>query len=368
MPMISLSSSSSCWRIMRFFMTIIASTLLPLTVVQGLASSSSSSKPSSPQQAPQLAGKRAFVTGSSGGIGAGIAKKLAKEGAHVLLHYHVRKEGAIATRDAIVREGGSCVGIVQCDFRSPQAIDHLFHTVLDTQICWPSSSEQDDDDDDEEPSGTLDILINNAGIVSKLAMEDDTPHLDTWHETLQVNLHAPLQISRLAHARMKHKKKRHHHHSRDRGVIVNVSSIHGTQSVEYMVAYATSKAALDSLTRGLALEYAPDHIRVNAIAPGVVPVERTQSYFADPHTQHLWTPHLPTNRVGTIEEIADATLPLITNEWITGTIWTIDGGMLARSNMPIRPRPDAPVTPSTEEEGDDDKEEEEELPQQAYLL
>lgn len=263
----------------------------------------------------QLVGKRALVTGSSGGIGAGIAKRLAQEGADVLVHYNTRREGAISTKNFIESSTeGTCSGIIQCDFRSPQAIRHLFEQI-----------------DEIWTDGRLDILVNNAGIVTKMASDDDDEDLSTWHETMAVNLHAPLQLSRLAKRRMK-----------EGGVIVNVSSIHGERSVEWMTAYAASKAALDSLTRGLALEYAPDKIRVNAIAPGVCPVERTARAFEDPNVVSMWLPHLPVERLGDVESIANATLPLITNEWVTGTIWTIDGGMMARSNMPFRPRPPPP--------------------------
>jgi glucose 1-dehydrogenase len=270
-------------------------------------------------EALQLAGKRALVTGSCGGIGAAIAKRLASEGAEVMIHYNTRRDGAIATQESIVNAGGTCSGILKCDFRSPSAISKMFSLV------------------DEIWEDGLDILINNAGIVTKLASDDDTEDLSAWHETMQVNLHAPLQISRLARRRMLKDD--------GGGVIVNVSSIHGEQSVEWMTAYAASKAALDSLTRGLALEYAPE-VRVNAIAPGVVPVERTAAAFDNPQVVDMWLPHLPTGDLGTVEQVAEATLPLCTNEWITGTIWKVDGGMLARANMPFRPRP----TPSTEEQ------------------
>lgn len=110
-------------------------------------------------------------------------------------------------------------------------------------------------------------MINNAGVVTKLAVEDDDDDLSVWHETQAVNLHAPLQLMRLFQKYIKSSKS-------SSAVIINNSSIHGSRSVEYMQAYAASKAALDSLTRGLALEYAQDGIRVNGIAPGVVPVER----------------------------------------------------------------------------------------------
>jgi glucose 1-dehydrogenase len=123
------------------------------------------------------------------------------------------------------------------------------------------------------------------------------------------------------------------------GVIINVSSIHGEKSNEYMGAYAASKAALDSLTRTMAIEFAPHNVRVNAIAPGVVPVERTAQAFQDPAIRGAWEERIPLGRVGTVEQVAQACIPLIENEWITGSILQIDGGMMARANMPVRARP-----------------------------
>ena len=109
-----------------------------------------------------------------------------------------------------------------------------------------------------------------------------------------------------------------------------------------MAAYAASKAALESLTRSMAMEWAAHGVRVNAIAPGVVPVERSRDAFADPEAVENWASRIPLHRLGTVEEIAAACIPLLTNEWITGAVWQIDGGMMARSNMPDRPRPLVP--------------------------
>lgn len=206
-----------------------------------------------------LSGKTAFITGSSGGIGKAIASRFAKAGADVILHYNLREEGAKRTQEEIndahkdaISSGrdtpGKCIGIVQADFRDPKNVHKMFQDIV-----------QDNQ---------LDILINNAGIVTKLAVEDDDDDLSVWHETQAVNLHAPLQLMRLFQKYIKSQSKG------SSAVIINNSSIHGSRSVEYMQAYAASKAALDSLTRGLALEYAQDGIRVNGIAPGVVPVER----------------------------------------------------------------------------------------------
>lgn len=273
-----------------------------------------------------LSGKRALVTGSSGGIGAGIAKSLAAAGARVLVHYNTRQDGARATCRSILDSGvGGCDGIMKCDFRVPGAIGDMFAKVDDV---W---------------DGRLDILVNNAGVITKLAAEDDDDSMSAWHETMAVNLHAPLQLSRLAYSRMRRSS------GGDGGVIINVSSIHGYRSVEYMTAYAASKAALDSLTRGLALEYALEGVRVNAIAPGFVPVERTAVVLSDPAVQEMWLPHLPVGRMGKVDEMGEATLHLCTSEWATGTILMVDGGMMSRANMPFRPRPPKPDSG----EGDD---------------
>jgi glucose 1-dehydrogenase len=283
-----------------------------------------------------LRGKTALVTGSSGGIGAGIAKVFAAAGADIIVHYNSRKEGAISTFKSInerydnaatngdINLPGRCLGIIQADFRDASAIDEMFECVLNYSL----------------PNNRLDILVNNAGIVTKLALEDDDK-LSSWHETMAVNLHAPLQLMKLAHKHMKSTTIG----SRRGGVIINNTSIHGSRSVEFMTAYAASKAALDSLTRGLACEFAEDGVRVNAIAPGVVPVERTEQAFADPKVTGMWLPHLPVGRLGTVEDITHATLLLAVNEWMTGNILTVDGGMMARANMPIRPKPPKQATP-----------------------
>eukprot|EP00547_Thalassionema_nitzschioides_P009081 CAMPEP_0194225590 /NCGR_PEP_ID=MMETSP0156-20130528/39958_1 /TAXON_ID=33649 /ORGANISM="Thalassionema nitzschioides, Strain L26-B" /LENGTH=273 /DNA_ID=CAMNT_0038957601 /DNA_START=41 /DNA_END=865 /DNA_ORIENTATION=- len=271
-----------------------------------------------------LEGKRALVTGSSGGIGKAIALELVNLGAKIVIHYNSRQREAIELRDIL---GSSCLGVLHCDFLDPDTIPTFLNSVKD--CCCKESSCSDDEE------GCLDILVNNAGIVNKMALEDDNA-LSVWHETMAVNLHAPCQISNLALPLMKRLN--------DGGVIINVSSIHGEKSNEYMGAYAASKAALDSLTRTMAIEFAPHNIRVNAIAPGVVPVERTESYFQNPANMKTWTEKLPLQRVGTVEEIARACVSMIENKWLTGSIWSIDGGMMARANFPLRPRPDKPPT------------------------
>ena len=263
-----------------------------------------------PESGALLAGKRVLVTGASGGLGAAIAKKLGSLDARVIVHYNTRHEGALATAAAI---GGACDGIVQCDFRDRDAIDAMW---ADVDAIWPDR--------------TLDVLVNNAGVVAKVATEDD-PRLAVWDECLQVNLHAPLQLALEAHRRMV-----------AGGCIVMISSIHGSSSVEWMTAYAASKAALDRLTAGLSSEWAPDGVRVVSVAPGIVPVERTAEALGTAEAQALWLPHLPVGRMGAADDVADAVAYVCDATWLSGSVLTLDGGMTARANMPKRPRPPRP--------------------------
>jgi glucose 1-dehydrogenase len=246
--------------------------------------------------------------------------------------------------------------MVRADFRHPSAVDGMFRAVIDG--ISKDENGVNDGDGRQRLRRRLDVLVNNAGIVTKLAMEDDDDEcLTSYHETMAVNLHAPLRLMRLAHRHMRESSSvitattttttttTRRKSGGGGGVIINNTSVHGTRSVEYMTSYAASKAALESLTRGLAIEYAPDGVRVNAIAPGVVPVERTASIFADTSVVDMWAPCIPLGRLGTVEDVAHATLLLVTSEWMTGTVLTLDGGMMARANMPIRPRPTIPPSP-----------------------
>ncbi|CAB9509136.1 5-keto-D-gluconate 5-reductase [Seminavis robusta] len=259
-----------------------------------------------------LQNKRVLVTGSSGGIGRGIALELAQAGAHVLVHYNQRQDGARETARLIEERNGVCPGISQCDFSHPAHIHSLFQQI---HGIWPEG---------------IDVLVNNAGVVAKLAMEDDDDYVTEWRDTLNINLNAPRLLSHMAIKGMK---------QRGGGVIINVSSIHGEKSNEYMSAYAVSKAGLDMLTKSMAMEYAEHNIRVNAIAPGPVEVERTAEYFRNPRNLKDWTDKMLVDKVGSVQEVAQATMPLITNDWITGTVWQIDGGIMARGNLPQRERP-----------------------------
>ncbi len=263
----------------------------------------------------ELANRRVLVTGASSGIGAGIARAFAAAQAQLLIQYNSSAEGAKRTLAEIEAAGGrgSCF---QADLRSEAAIERLFAHI-------------------DEAWGGLDVLVNNAGIVHKGSALDTTAAY--WDNTMNINLRAPYLLARQAARRMIDSGKG--------GNIVNITSIAGTRSAEYSSAYATSKAALDALTRILALEWADHGIRVNAVAPGVVPVERQQERLQQVAEQ--WMAHIPLNRYGTPADIGALTTFLCSNgaSWITGQTYICDGGALARANTPMGDAPDLPSPP-----------------------
>ena len=306
-----------------------------------------------------VAGKTALVTGSAGGIGKGIAKALADKGAKIVVHYHTRETEARAFSKELGPE--RCLGVVHCDFRNISSIPSFFGRVRD--LCRSAAEEEVDDGSGSSTLYTpkLDILVNNAGAITKLALEDDDENLTVWQNTMAVNLHAPNLLGKLFAEQFREgneddlctatNKSGNNSNMNNRnlgGVILNVGSIHGDRSNEYMGAYAASKAALESLTRTQAMEYgrmgnkdnSSNTIRVNLIAPGIVPVERTEQFFREnPQVLESWTDRIPLGRAGTVEQVAAASLAMIENEWVTGAVWQIDGGMMARGNMPQRDRP-----------------------------
>ena len=297
-----------------------------------------------------LRGKTVLVTGSAGGIGRGIAELLAERGARIIVHYHTREDEALRFGDELGPE--RCLGVLRCDFRDVSSIPDFFRKALD--LC--ASGARGNEDEEGEGSGKLDVLVNNAGAITKAPLDADDDALTVWRDTMAVNVDAPNLLGKLFAEQFREDNKnsnndnddaddcpsdtRHENDGATEGVILNVGSIHGDRSNEYMGAYAASKAALESLTRTMAIEYGPRGVRANLIAPGIVPVERTEGFFRDrPDVLRGWTDRLPVGRAGTVGEVARACLPLIENEWITGAVWQIDGGMMARANMPERARP-----------------------------
>lgn len=256
-----------------------------------------------------LKNKRVLITGASSGIGAGMARVLAREGCRLVLHYNRNKTGVEKTL-ADVQALGAQAEVIQADFKELENISHFFDQA------WSVFE-------------GLDSLVNNAGIVTKSTALKDIDGKQ-FAETLAVNLQAPYQLSTaFAQACIEAKQS---------GQIVNNSSIHGQATCEWFSAYGASKMGLDAITKVHAVEWGQFGIRVNGLAPGVVPVERTNKILKEPSMEKKWCDIMPAGRYGTTEEMGEATAYLLSDatQWMTGSILTIDGGLIARGNYPVR--------------------------------
>ena len=257
-----------------------------------------------------LQNKRILVTGSSSGIGAGIAKAFGEQGARVVVHFNGNEAGAQTTAEAVQAAGGQTL-VLKADLSNEQGAVGLLEEI---NQAWDG----------------LDVLINNAGIVHKASILDTDA--DAWDRTLNINLRSPYLLSRLVAKQWIDQGKT--------GCILHNTSIHGSRSVEFFGAYAASKAALNSLTAVQALEWASAGIRVNGIAPGVIPVERTEDILEK--TKETWLPFIPLGEFGEPQDIANLAVFLCSDaaRWITGQVMVCDGGTLARMNLPKRKKAD----------------------------
>lgn len=260
-------------------------------------------------QYPELKSKRVLITGASSGIGAGMAKILAQQGCKLVLHYCANESGIEQTLKT-VNELGAEAHLVWGDFRNLDSLGNVFHQA------WSKFE-------------GLDGLINNAGLVTKSTALNDL-NGKQFDETLAVNLQAPYRLSA--------EFARHCIDANQPGVIINNSSIHGQQTCEWFSAYAASKAGLDAMMKVMAIEWGQYGVRVNSLAPGVVPVERTHKVLQQPSMAKKWTSAMPLGRYGTVEDMGLASAFLLSDSaaWMTGSVLTVDGGLIARGHYPAR--------------------------------
>jgi len=267
-----------------------------------------------------LEGKAAIVTGAGRGIGRAIALALAEAGADVTV-VDIDEKQAKQTAALIRKSGGKALAITADVTQEEQVTGAVAETV--------------------SQSGKIDILCNNAGIViakpvafipeMKIAAWLSTPDapsgetltLAEWRQVLDTNLTGAFLFARAAAPHMMRQR---------RGKIINISSTSADKGTPYFAAYCASKAALSSLTRCLASEWAQFNINVNAIAPGTVDTDMTRPSLLNPERKKLYLDAIPLGRLAEAQEIARLALFLASEaaDYISGQTIVIDGGQLGR--------------------------------------
>ena len=241
----------------------------------------------------------ALVTGAGSGIGAAIAHEFAREGAFVYV-VDIDVERAEDVAGQIKNSGGQALE-VQADVTDGPSVKAAIEAI-------------------KSHSGKLDIIVNNAG----MNVRTDLRHMtdEEWDLVLQVNLVGGARFARDGFELLKNS---------DHAAIVNLASVMGTRSTRQMSAYASTKAAMASLSRGLAVEYAPFDIRVNYLCPGFVATNLTSRFVRNPVVKEQILNRTPMGRFGEPEEIARAALFLASDDasYMTGSGITVDGGMMA---------------------------------------
>ena len=244
-----------------------------------------------------LTGKVALVTGASKGIGAAIAKHLAAAGASVVVNYSTSKEGADKVVAAITSAGGKAVAIGGSVAKEAE----ITTLIAETKKAY----------------GHLDILVNNAGVYGMAPLEGI--EAEEYRRQFDTNVLGLLLTTKAAVALF----------PETGGSIVNISSVVSTFAPPGLSVYSATKGAVDTITRALAKELGPKKIRVNAINPGLVQTEGTQTagFIGSPFEEEL-VKTTPLGRIGQPEDIALPAVFLASDDarWITGETIYVSGG------------------------------------------
>jgi 2-deoxy-D-gluconate 3-dehydrogenase len=247
-----------------------------------------------------LEGRVALVTGASRGIGASIAKVLARAGADVAAHGHATPADETCEQ---IRASGRRAAALVGDMADPAAPDRLVQETIASL-------------------GGLDIVVNNAGIISRVPTEDTTD--DDWHAVIDVNLHGVFRLCRAA--------GRHFLADGRGGKIINIASLLSFQGGIRVPAYTASKSAVAGLTRALANEWAVKGINVNAIAPGYVRTDNTKALQQDETRYRQILERIPAGRWGEPSDLDGAAVFLASraSDYVHGHVVAVDGGWLGR--------------------------------------
>ena len=246
----------------------------------------------------KLNGKVAVVTGASKGIGAGIAKEFATEGAAVVVNYSSAKQDADRVVDEITKRGGKAVA-VQANVAKKADVQRLFA-------------------DTEKAFGKIDILVNNAGVYEFVPLEDVIEQ--QFHRMFDTNVLGLLLVTQEAIK----------HFNSSGGSVINIGSLASSLTPPTAVVYNATKGAVDAITHTLAKELGPRKIRVNSINPGMVVTEGSiAGGYTEGDMRKMFESQTPLGRVGQTDDIAPAAVFFASDDskWITGETLRIAGGL-----------------------------------------
>ena len=233
--------------------------------------------------------KVAIVTGASRGIGRAIAKSLAKKDYIVIANYNKSEKEAIELENEF-----NNIDIFKADVSKRDEVKRLVEYTLNKY-------------------GKIDVLVNNAGIDNEKLFQDITD--EDWQNVINTNLYSVFCVTQEVINNMIHNKS---------GCIINISSIYAIQGGPFAVAYTSSKAGIDGITKSLAKELGPSNIRVNSIAPGCIETDMTK-YLSKEDFDEIKN-QTPLQKIGQTEDISKCVNWLVEDEFTTGQIISINGG------------------------------------------
>ena len=245
-----------------------------------------------------LVGRRALVTGSSGGIGLALARAMAQAGAQVILNG--RNAGKLAAATAMLQGEGLPASSMGFDVTDGDAVRAAIEQI--------------------EAQGPIDILVNNAGMTIRRPLDE---FIDAdWHRIMRTNLDSAYYVGQAVARKMI---------PRGRGKMINICSVQSELGRPGTAPYMASKGALKMLTKGMAVDWGPHGLQVNGLGPGYFKTELTQSLVDDPTFSAWLVGHTPSRRWGDVEDLGPAIVFLASDasRFVNGHILYVDGGITA---------------------------------------